>query len=444
VRSPLLREPARLEPESKMQGLLSEMLRARRHTDHLFRLVPEGKLFERPIVERHRIAFYLGHLEVFDVNLLLNTPETTRAVEPLDRLFAFGIDPTDGALPTDRPEDWPAIEEIRAYAHDTRDRLDKWLFDQIDQPQSVDTLMRVHASIEHRWMHAETFAYMLHQLLFDRPLRTLPASHRALGDDDLVAIPAGIVRLGRPDEEGGFGWDNEFPTQTVHVPAFQIDRYMVTNAQLLRFLEAGGYENPHYWSKENWHWRELKNVEHPAAWVRTAGDWYLISRADLVPFQGDWPAYVSHAEASAYARWAGKRLPTEAQWQRAAYGEAAGADSYHPWGQLAPGIEHGNFDFQRWDPTPVDAHPQGASSFGVTGLLGNGWEWTRTSFAPYPGFRPYAFYPGYSADFFDGRHFVLKGGSAQTAQRLLRPSFRNWFQPHYAYPFAGFRCVVER
>jgi formylglycine-generating enzyme required for sulfatase activity len=160
-----------------------------------------------------------------------------------------------------------------------------------------------------------------------------------------------------------------------------------------------------------------------------------------IPLPLDWPVYVSRAEANAYARWAGKALPTEAQWHRAAYGTPEGRERQFPWGDEAPNRRLGNFDFERWDPTPVGTFAQGQSAFGVADLIGNGWEWTSTPFGPFPGFEPFSFYPGYSANFFDGQHFVMKGGSARTAACMLRRSFRNWFQPHYQYVYAGFRCV---
>jgi formylglycine-generating enzyme required for sulfatase activity len=162
---------------------------------------------------------------------------------------------------------------------------------------------------------------------------------------------------------------------------------------------------------------------------------------DEIPLRLNWPVYVSHAEASAYARWVGKQLPTEEQWHRAAYATPDGSERFYPWGRYAPDSSLGNFNLAHWDPTPVNAHPLGQSAFGVQGLLGNGWEWTSTVFAPFPGFEPFSFYRGYSADFFDGKHFVMKGGSARTAACMLRPSFRNWFQSHYPYVYAGFRCV---
>jgi formylglycine-generating enzyme required for sulfatase activity len=119
----------------------------------------------------------------------------------------------------------------------------------------------------------------------------------------------------------------------------------------------------------------------------------------------------------------------------------AGAPRAYPWGDEPPDARRGNFDFHRWDPVPVGAFPSGDSAFGVADLLGNGWEWTSTVFEPFPGFRPFPFYPGYSADFFDGKHIVMKGGSARTAACLLRATFRNWFQPRYPYVYAAFRCV---
>jgi len=160
----------------------------------------------------------------------------------------------------------------------------------------------------------------------------------------------------------------------------------------------------------------------------------------LLPLPEAWPVYVSQAEAAAYARWRGARLPTEAEFQRAAYGSPHG-ERTHPWGDAPPDATRGVFDFDSWDPQPAGAHPNGASAWGVEDLVGNGWEWTSTPFAPFPGFRPMASYPEYSADFFDGEHLVMKGASPATARELLRPSFRNWFRARYPYVYATFRCA---
>jgi len=152
---------------------------------------------------------------------------------------------------------------------------------------------------------------------------------------------------------------------------------------------------------------------------------------------------VSFAEANAYARWRGSRLPSEAEFQRAAYGTPGGAERPHPWGDASPAEEHGAFDFTGWDPQPAGSHPRGASAWGAEDLVGNGWEWTSSPFAPFPGFVPLPSYPEYSADFFDEEHFVMKGASPATDRALLRSSFRNWFRPRYPYVYATFRCARD-
>jgi gamma-glutamyl hercynylcysteine S-oxide synthase len=286
-------------------------------------------------------------------------------------------------------------------------------------------------------MHAETLAYMLHQLPVDRKIspsnvHAEGAAQRALAHES-VRVPAGAVTLGLSRDGGLFGWDNEFGEVRADVPAFEMDRFMVTNGDYLRFIEAGGYDNRALWSDADWQWKQDEGITHPAFWSRgvsgQSGDWKLRTMFDEIDLPLDWPVYVSFAEATAYARWQGKRLPTEAEWQRAAHG--------------APHVAEGNFDFRRWDPSPVQAHPENVSAFGVEGQFGNGWEWTSTTFGPLEGFEPFPFYLGYSANFYDGKHFIMKGGSPRTAACMLRPSFRNWFQGHYQYVYAGFRCVGD-
>jgi iron(II)-dependent oxidoreductase len=430
------------------QSLQARLADARARTDELFRLVRPAALRDRPIPERHRIIFYLGHLEAFDWNLIpRGTFDQQPFDEAFDKLFAFGIDPVDGKLPADKPSDWPGEERIYRYNNLVREAVDDCLR-QADLSGSAHLYLKdglvFHVAIEHRLMHAETLVYMLHHLPLERkvpqPANELPA----LGPVEarMVKIPAGRTTLGlTPSEEFPFGWDNEFQPQTVEVPAFAIDVYPVTNGQYVKFMEAEGYKEKEYWSSDAWEWRQTAGIEYPAFWMRRKGEWFYRTMFSEIPLPLDWPVYVSHAEASAYARWQGKQLPTEAQWHRAAYGTPTGDERPYPWGEAAPESRHGNFDFQRWTATPVNAHPAGASAFGVLDLLGNGWEWTATVFGPFPGFERFPFYPGYSANFFDGQHYVMKGGSARTAACMLRPSFRNWFQNHYPYIYSTFRCV---
>ena len=414
------------EYRANARAAKAAMLQARRATDRLFELVPKTAWYDRPVPERHRLVFYAGHLEAFDWNLVSRALDV-RAFHPsFDRLFAFGIDPHASHLPQDSPSDWPSLEEIADYTGHVRDVLDT-VFDTIPP-------LLLHVAVEHRLMHAETFTYLIHNLTDPLPaLRTGPTARPAEGpiapcEQTLIEIPAGTATLGRdrlPDHAGHgwglFGWDNEFGAVSTFVPAFRIGKYKVTNRHYLAFVNDGA-RAPHFWRRREsqWYWRTL------------AGE---------IPLPMEWPVYVTHEEAQAYARWAGGALPSEAQFHRAAYGTPSGEERLQPWGDGAPDRRRGNFDFGHWDPVDVTATPSGDSAFGVSQLVGNGWEWTSTVFGPFPGFQPYDCYPGYSADFFDGQHMVLKGGSPRTAAVFLRRSFRNWFRPNYPYVYATFRCI---
>jgi formylglycine-generating enzyme required for sulfatase activity len=195
----------------------------------------------------------------------------------------------------------------------------------------------------------------------------------------------------------------------------------VSNSEYLRFVPAGA-ALPHFWLQK--------------------GEQILLRGMFAeVPLPLDGPVYVTELEAEAYAAWLGKRLMSEGEFHRTAYGTPSGENWAYPWGGSPPSRGHGNFDFKAWDPESIYSTPAGDSAFGVSQLVGNGWEWTRTPFAPFPGFEQRPSYPGYSANFFDNEHYVLKGGSARTAARLLRRSFRNWFRRDYPYLYGKFRCV---
>ena len=436
------------EISAECHRLLERLAAARLNTDQLFDRVKPDALYERPVAERHRLIFYLGHLEAFDWNLFRDRIPGLKAFAPeFDHLFAFGIDPVGGGLPTDGAADWPTEATIRRYNQRVRTTLDTALACASVHSSAEETPeLLLNVAIEHRLMHAETLAYLLNRLPLGQKLR--PAYRPSVLAKEVVPgeveIPTGDTTLGRARNAGGnFGWDNEYEEHTVEVPAFAIDRYPISNGQYLEFVNSGGYRDRTFWSEYDWRWRSEHGITHPAFWIPSSAGWHYRGMFDHLPLPLQWPVYVSHAEASAYARWAGKALPGEAQWQRAAYSTPEGREYAYPWGDTSPQAGIGNFDFRDWDPVPVGAFPENQSAFGVRGMAGNGWEWTSTPFAPFEGFRPFACYPGYSANFFDGRHYVLKGGSARTAGCLLRRSFRNWFQPHYPYVYAGFRCVSQ-
>ncbi|MGB7435667.1 MAG: SUMF1/EgtB/PvdO family nonheme iron enzyme [Candidatus Acidiferrum sp.] len=436
-----------LAKTTEKASLIKRLDAARRCTDKLFEIVRTDALYDRPIAERHRLIFYVGHLEAFDWNLFRHHLPNLQSPQPaFDQLFAFGIDPVDGGLPSDRAEDLPSVSEVRSYNESTRRQIDAVLESgdlelNGNSPGLEWTLL--HVAIEHRLMHAETLAYLFHRLPYEKKVAQKQSGVAANAcPPEIVSIPSGTATLGlskKPDQ--AFGWDNEFESQTLDVPEFLIDKFMVSNGEFLKFVEAGGYDDLKLWKPADWQWIQAQQIRQPAFWQRQGNDWTWRGMFEEFALPLDWPVYVSHAEASAYARWVGKALPTEAQWHRAAYGTPSGAENEYPWGNDKQIEDRGNFDFVRWDPAPVNAAKENLSAFGATGMLGNGWEWSASEFAPFPGFTPFPFYAGYSANFFDGQHFVLKGGSARTAAPLLRRSFRNWFQPHYQYAYTGFRCV---
>jgi ergothioneine biosynthesis protein EgtB len=398
---------------------------SRDETDRLFVMVRTSALYDRPIAERHRIVFYIGHLEAFDWNLLRDHLALERFHGEFDHLFAFGIDPVDGGLPQDEASDWPTLTQVETYRRRIRKELDAAL---MDATESEDLIQLLNTAIEHRLMHAETLEYMFHQLPHGvkiRPEAAKPGPAIPV-TAEMVAVPAGKVTLGLERRSGQFGWDNEFEGHTVEVPGFFIDKYKVSNKQFATFIEQGGYEQSSLWSPADWEWKTAGGISHPVFWAPTGGGFRYHGMFEELPLPLDSPVYVSHAEASAYAHWAGKALPTEAEWQRAADGAEPPAETR-----------------RLWDPPALGSGMGSASNYGVEGLLGTGWEWTSSAFAPFPGFRTVAAYPGYSANFFDGKHFVMKGGSPRTAACMLRMSFRNWFQAHYQYVYAGFRCVAR-
>ncbi len=425
-------------------------------TDRIFAILAPEAWLAQPIALRHPFIFYLGHLPAFAWNHVgagvLGRPAFNAA---FDDLFSRGIDP-DVDDPTrchdhpDVPDRWPSVGEVLAY----RDRVRAAVLGSVDAVSERD---RTHVMarggrvfsmvIEHELMHQETLLYMLQRLPLDRKVRPAWLPPFVLGSGRPAArveILSGTATLGAMFDDLAFGWDNEFQALEALVPGFVMDTTAVTNAQFLAFVEDGGYQRAELWIDKDWEWIRHERESHPAVWERQEGRWVYRALFDLIPLDaaGDWPVYVSLAEARAYARWRGRRLPTEAEFHRAAFGDPDGGERRFPWGAAPATERHANFDFRCWAPTPVGSHPEGASAWGVHDLVGDGWEWTDTPFAGLPGFERYIpGYPGYSADFFDGKHYVLKGASWATARDLVRPSFRNWFQAHYPYVFAKFRCV---
>jgi len=297
-------------------------------------------------------------------------------------------------------------------------------------------------------------------------------ARQELDRNEWCKIPAGTVTLGAEQSALRFGWDNEFGCSCVPVEAFEASKFPVTIGEFASFVAAGGYHNSSLWTERDWAWRCASNVCLPTSWrsnppsgSQTSWDpsnaaqfpqdvatvlhrtTYLAHYARIKSLVDitELPVFCSLAEARAFASWKKCRIPTESEWHRMAFGHAESAtERRFPWGDQdpVPGV-HGNFGFAREGPAPVNAFPSGSSAFGVQGLYGDGWELTASEFLPLEGFCAMPEYANYSADFFDGEHFVLKGASWATHPTLIRRSFRNWYQDHYRYVFSKFRLVRD-
>jgi len=432
-------------------SLVEWYLRNRERSRRLFDLIDPEVYYTRPIALRNPIVFYEGHLPAFSVIAFLQRGLGHSGVnERLERLFARGIDPenVDSAVPrSGASTQWPDRKEVLAFGAAADEAVLSALRDApfVEDRPAMEHGEAIYTALEHEAMHQETLLYMWHRLPHDHKRKPIDLAYEIGGAPvapDVVRIPAGHATLGSERGRCRFGWDNEFGEVHADVPAFEIDIHNVTNAEYLAFVEAGGYRTRELWTEADWAWRESEQLEFPIFWLQRDGQWYWHGMFEDMPLPLAWPVYVSQAEASAFALWRKRRLPTEAEYHRAAYGTPEGSERLLPWGDAPADPSRGNFDFSNWEPVPAGSRPSGASAWGVHDLVGNGWEWTSSVFGPFPGFRPMASYPEYSADFFDNQHYVMKGASSGTARELVRRSFRNWFRPNYPYVYATFRTVA--
>ncbi len=310
--------------------LVDRYRRNRARSCQLFALLAEEAYYSQPIALRHPIVFYDGHLPGFSFNTLVKKALGGPSIDArLERLFARGIDPHESAAGRSRAPDsqgqWPSREVVRAFAAEA-DRLviDALQHADIERPGHplLDRGEAVFAILEHEEMHQETLLYMWHRLPFSR--KTAPEGYRPRTDGvvapaEWIRVPAGRATLGVDRTAIPFGWDNECPAWSVDVPGFSVERHDVTNARFLEFVEEGGYRDARWWTADDWHWREAERLTHPLFWERVGDDWSWRGMFGSIPLPASWPVYVSQAEASAFARWRGARLPTEAEFQRAAY-----------------------------------------------------------------------------------------------------------------------------
>ncbi len=322
--------------------LMDWYARNRARSRQLFDLLSPEAYFTRPIALRHPVVFYDGHLPAFSFNTLVKRGLGGDSIDPqLEQLFARGIDPhesqADGTAAA--AQAWPSRATVQQFAREVDRRvLDALARGDIEQP-GHPLLQRAEAAyciLEHEAMHHETLLYMWHQLPLEakrRPDGYHPVVDGPVPEQAWILVPEGDVTLGAEVGDEPFTWDNERRATVEAVPPFAIERHNVTNAAFSRFVDAGGYDDPRWWTAADWAWRREAAVDHPPFWTREGERWWWRGMFDRLALPPSWPVYVSQAEAAAYARWNDARLPTECEYLRAAYGSPSGGRASLPMGR---------------------------------------------------------------------------------------------------------------
>lgn len=414
--------------EERRQQIKQWMQRCRSATLKLFEAIDYDSFCQQVHPDFSPIGWHLGHIAYTESLWLL---ERSALLSPLfpeyRRLFV-----ADGLPKTERVK-LPKLEEIHYYLDTVRTQVFTYL-----ERADLDKEERLWRwLIQHESQHSETISFLLQLQQLQRwQVGGELSRQNVSGDarlsakpafaDEMVQIAAGEFEIGNDSIDA---LDNERPVHRVYLETYWIDRYPVTCGQYRAFMEAGGYQNSNWWSTAGWEWLAENPVKQPLYWKDNPD-------LDNHPVFG-----VSWYEAEAYARFVGKRLPTEAEWEKAASWDATTqCRRTYPWGEATPNEHLCNHDNTIGQTTPVDAYPAGQSAYGLQDTLGNVWEWTSSVFDGYEGFVSYP-YAGYSKVYFDGQHRVLRGGSWATRLWSLRCAFRNWYHPGVRQILAGFRCA---
>jgi gamma-glutamyl hercynylcysteine S-oxide synthase len=347
-----------------------------------------------------------------------------------------------GALPL------PALDRVREVMNEIRARVVARLQSadfEGDQPLLAGGYV-YRMVLQHEYQHNETILQTLQLKLGDPyspPARAeLPVVGEGLPTVGMVRFPGARVEIGTDDRSEAY--DNERPRHAVDVRPFEIDVHAVTNGQYLEFMQARGYARPELWSDAGRRWLDESKAEAPKYWLRSADGWMTRVMDRVRPVQPDHPVcHVCYHEAEAFARWAGKRLPTEIEWEAAAsWDPETGRKLRYPWGDEPPSRQHANLDQLGFGTAPVAAYPLNRSPIGCCGMIGDVWEWTSSDFGPWPGFEAFP-YQEYSEVFFGNEYKVLRGGSWATRPGAVRNTFRNWDYPIRRQIFSGFRCARD-
>ncbi|MGW2407107.1 ergothioneine biosynthesis protein EgtB [Streptomyces sp. NPDC001739] len=429
------------DPELLRERAASALLAARDRTRLLTTCVEHPDLVAQHSPLMSPLVWDLAHIGNQEEQWLLRTVGGREALRPdIDSVYDAFEHPRAArpSLPLLPPD------EAHGYVAEVRDRvLDVLERTPLHGGPLLDAGFAFGMIAQHEQQHDETML-ITHQLRRGPAVLTAPEPPPA--PDDLlpseVLVPGGPFTMGTSAEP--WALDNERPAHHRLVPAFLIDTTPVSNGAYQRFIEDGGYQEPRWWAAEGWAQVQQHKLRAPLFWKRDGGQWLRRRFGVTEPVPPDEPVlHVSWYEADAYARWAGRRLPTEAEWEKAArFDPATGRSMRYPWGDEDPTPERANLGQRHLRPAGIGSYPRGASPLGVRQLIGDVWEWTASDFLPYPGFAAFP-YREYSEVFFGDGHKVLRGGSFAVDPVACRGTFRNWDLPVRRQIFSGFRTARD-
>lgn len=405
-------------------------------------LVNPASFYLSPDPLRNPLIFYLGHSAVFYINKLVRVGLLDQRINPdYERLFEIGVDPHQAQelQQANQGTMWPEVTSVWHYRHQVREVVTQLI-------QTTPLTLPIHwehplwallMAIEHSCIHFETSSMLIRQL----PLEHFPAvtdwPYAPVGSDtpegSLVLMPGGQVHLGKSADSVTYGWDSDYGDRRVEVKPFWCSPYLVTNQDYLAFVEAGGYENPDYWSPTAWQWRQENQVTSPKFWYKTPNGYRYRAMFQEMELPLAWPVEVNQYEAIAFCRWRGEgyRLCTEAEWRYLLQAQSSPVEATEP---------TDNLNFRWGSPSIVGSLETPEHDSYCYDLRGNVWEWTQDTFTALPGFKPHDLYDNYSNPFFDEQHFVMLGGSWASTGSYGSADCRNWFRPYF-YQHAGFRLV---
>jgi gamma-glutamyl hercynylcysteine S-oxide synthase len=414
--------------------------RVRGLTTELLKPVPEKDLVARVSPLQLPLVWELAQIAHFEELWLLRNLNGSPPLDGPHQALYDALQHAHG-----RNGDVPALrpDAVRAYLDDVHDRT-LYLVDHIDLDAPNALLRRAYVFglvIQHELQHQESMLQTLQlQGAVEYPIRDEAPPDNVQPGPTEIYIEGGSFILGATDEP--WAYDNELVPHEVEVRPFFIDRNPVTNGQFIEFIAQRGYRTPSHWSADGWRWREKEDVTAPLYWELGSDGWERVRFGRREPLPLDEPVqHVSWYEAEAYTQWAGKRLPQEAEWERAAAWHERRGKSRFPWGREFMGYE-ANLGRQRFSPAPSGSYAGGESPVGAVQMIGDVWEWTASPFLPYPGFLSFP-YPEYSEVYFGEEYRVLRGGSWASDAIIARASFRNWELPGRRHIFCGFRCARD-